>query len=173
MINEKMRELGASPSKIRDLFEYGNRRKAEIGAENVFDFSIGNPSVSPPKKVDDTIRDLTETTDSVTLHGYTSAQGDRSVRQSICEYINKTHGTQLTPEHFYMTCGAAASLMISLRALCEEGDEFLTFSPFFPEYRVFVESVGGTFGTVDCDVEDFQPDVADLEKKITEKTKIT
>ena len=166
-----MRALGASPSKIRDLFEYGNRRKAEIGAENVFDFSIGNPSVPPPAKVEETIRELLSSTDAVALHGYTSAQGDRGVRQSICDYVNKTHGTSLTPDHFYMTCGAAASLTITLRALCEEGDGFLTFSPFFPEYRVFVESVGGTFGTVDCDTADFQPDVEDLERKLTPSIK--
>ena len=171
MINEKMRALGASPSKIRDLFEYGNRRKAEIGAENVFDFSIGNPSVPPPAKVEETIRELLDGTDAVALHGYTSAQGDRGVRQSICDYVNKTHGTSLTPDHFYMTCGAAASLTITLRALCEDGDEFLTFAPFFPEYRVFVESMGGSFGTVDCDTMDFQPDVADLERKLNAHTK--
>ena len=171
MVSEKMRALGASPSKIRDLFEYGNKRKAEIGAENVFDFSIGNPSVPPPAKVEETIRELLSNTDAVALHGYTSAQGDRGVRQSICDYVNKTHGTSLTPDHFYMTCGAAASLTITLRALCEEGDGFLTFSPFFPEYRVFVESVGGTFGTVDCDTTDFQPDVEDLERKLTANIK--
>ena len=171
MISEKMLALGKSPSKIRDLFEYGNRRKAEIGAENVYDFSIGNPSVPPPPQVGEAIRNLMDTQDEVTLHGYTSAQGDREVRQTICDYVNRTHGTTLTAEHFYMTCGAAASLTITLRALCEEGDEFLTFAPFFPEYRVFTESVGGRFDAVACDSQDFQPDIEDLKRKLTPHTK--
>ncbi|MBR6229859.1 MAG: pyridoxal phosphate-dependent aminotransferase [Eubacterium sp.] len=172
MVSEKMLALGKSPSKIRDLFEYGNRRKAEIGAENVFDYSIGNPSVEPPEKVREVILELLSTSDSVALHGYTSAQGDREVRQSICDYVNRTHGTSLTADHFYMTCGAAASLTISLRALCaEEGDEFLTFAPFFPEYRVFTESVGGSFDAVPCDPTDFQPDVEALRERLTPKTR--
>ena len=171
MVSEKMLALGKSPSKIRDLFEYGNRRKAEIGAENVFDFSIGNPSVPPPPQVRETIEELLATSDEVTLHGYTSAQGDAQVRSSICEYVNRTHGTHLTPDHFYMTCGAAASLTITLRALCEEGDEFLTFAPFFPEYRVFTESVGGRFDAVACDPVSFQPDIGELRRKISPQTK--
>ena len=171
MYSQAMYEKGASPSKIRDLFEYGNRRKAEIGADKVFDFSIGNPSVPPPPAVEEAIKDLLKTEDAVTLHGYTSAPGDPAVRQAICDYVNKTHGTHLTKDHFYMTCGAAASLEISLRALCEEGDEFLTFAPFFPEYRVFAESAGADFGTIACDPQDFQPDIADLKSKLTPHTK--
>ncbi|MBO4396174.1 MAG: pyridoxal phosphate-dependent aminotransferase [Eubacterium sp.] len=161
---------GASPSVIRDLFEYGNKRKAEIGAENVYDFSIGNPSVEPPTKVREVIEELLRDTDGVTLHGYTSGPGDMGVRKSVCDYLNKTYGANLTPNLIYMTCGAAASLTISLRALCEEGDEFLTFAPFFPEYRVFTESVGGRFGAVACD-EEFQPDIGELKHKINEHTK--
>ena len=171
MINKKMYQLGASPSKIRDLFEYGNRRKAEIGAENVYDFSIGNPSVEPPAKVREVIEELLATQNAVSLHGYTSAAGDPNVRQAICDYVNKTHGTTLTKDNFYMTCGAAASLEISLRALCEEGDEFLTFAPFFPEYRVFAESAGGSFDTVKCDPATFQPDIEDLKVKVSKNTK--
>ncbi len=171
MINEKMYQLGASPSKIRDLFEYGNKRKAEIGADKVFDFSIGNPSVEPPKQVNDTIKELLDSMDGVSLHGYTSAPGDPAVRQAICDYVNKTHGTSLTKDNFYMTCGAAASLEISLRALCEEGDEYLTFAPFFPEYRVFAEAAGASFDTVACDPESFQPDIEDLKKKLKKNTK--
>lgn len=171
MISEKMHALGTSPSKIRDLFEYGNRRKEEIGADNVYDFSIGNPSVEPPARVREVIEELIATEDSVALHGYTSAPGDMGVRQAICDHINSMQKVTLTPDHVYMTCGAAASLMISLRALCEEGDEFLTFAPFFPEYRVFTESVGGKFGTVACDPVTFQPDIEDLKKKITKNTK--
>ena len=171
MYSEKMYQKGASPSKIRDLFEYGNRRKAEIGAENVYDFSIGNPSVPPPPEVREAIESLLKEEDAVALHGYTSAPGDPAVRQAICDYVNRTHGTTLTKDHFYMTCGAAASLEITLRALCEEGDGFLTFAPFFPEYRVFAENAGAAFDTVACDPQDFQPDIEDLKKKLTPQTK--
>ncbi|MEE3467113.1 MAG: pyridoxal phosphate-dependent aminotransferase [Eubacterium sp.] len=171
MYSQAMYEKGASPSKIRDLFEYGNRRKAEIGADKVFDFSIGNPSVPPPAKVGEVIAELLDKEDAVALHGYTSAAGDPSVRQAICDYVNQTHGTSLTKDHFYMTCGAAASLEITLRALCEEGDEFLTFAPFFPEYRVFAESAGADFDTVACDPQDFQPDIEDLKRKLSPRTK--
>ena len=166
-----MYQLGASPSKIRDLFEYGNKRKVEIGADKVFDFSIGNPSVEPPAKVREVIEELLATQDAVSLHGYTSAAGDPAVRQAICDYVNKTHGTALTRDNFYMTCGAAASLEITLRALCEDGDEFLTFAPFFPEYRVFANAAGGSFDTVKCDEETFQPDIEDLKKKLKKNTK--
>ena len=170
MVSEKMYAWGASPSVIRDLFEYGNQRRQIVGAENVYDFSIGNPSVEPPEQVRETMEALLRDMDGVTLHGYTSGPGDPGVRQTISEYINQTHGTHLTPGHIYMTCGAAASLTISLRSLCEEGDEFLTFAPYFPEYRVFTESVGGVFGAVACD-EEFQPDIRELKSKITPHTK--
>ncbi len=171
MYSQSMYEKGASPSKIRDLFEYGNRRKAEIGADKVFDFSIGNPNVPAPPRVKEVMMELLENEDPVVLHGYTSAAGDPNVRQAICDYVNKTHGTTLTKDHFYMTCGAAASLEITLRALTEEGDEFLTFAPFFPEYRVFAESAGAGFQTVACDPQDFQPDLSELKAKLTPHTK--
>lgn len=116
MYSESLVKLGKVRSEIREIFEYGNKRKAEIGAENVFDFSIGNPSVRP-KIVDDTIKDLVDNFDSVALHGYTSAQGDAHVRQSISDYINGRFGTKLTANHIYMTCGAASSLTIVLNAI--------------------------------------------------------
>lgn len=103
MYSESLVKLGKVRSEIREIFEYGNKRKAEIGAENVFDFSIGNPSVPAPKIVDDTIKDLVDNFDSVALHGYTSAQGDAHVRQSISDYINGRFGTKLTANHIYMT----------------------------------------------------------------------
>ncbi len=117
MYSESLVKLGKVRSEIREIFEYGNKRKAEIGAENVFDFSIGNPSVPAPKIVDDTIKDLVDNFDSVALHGYTSAQGDAHVRQSISDYINGRFGTKLTANHIYMTCGAASSLTIVLNAI--------------------------------------------------------
>lgn len=171
MLSEKMMKLGKKRSVIRELFEYGNRRKAEIGAENVFDFSLGNPSVNPPACVKETIKRLLETEDDIALHGYTSAQGDAKVRAAVADYINRSFGRHLTGGHIYMTVGAAASLTISLKAMAVEGDEFITFSPFFPEYRVFVENAGGTLKVVPCNTEDFQIDRELFEQAITPGTK--
>ena len=171
MLSEKMMKLGKKRSVIRELFEYGNRRKAEIGAENVFDFSLGNPSVNPPVCVKETIKRLLETEDDIALHGYTSAQGDAKVREAVADYINRSFGRHLTGGHIYMTVGAAASLTISLKAMAVEGDEFITFSPFFPEYRVFVENAGGALKVVPCNTEDFQIDRELFEQAITPGTK--
>lgn len=171
MISEKMKELGNNRSVIRDLFEYGNKRKAEIGAEHVFDFSIGNPSVPAPDCVKEAILDLAGNADPVTLHGYTSAQGDAGLRAKLAEYCNRTHGTSLSADNFYITVGAAASLTISLKALAEPGDEFITFAPFFPEYKVFVEMTGSKLVVVNSNPEDFQIDADALQKAITANTK--
>ena len=158
MYAEEMYRLGTNRSVIRDLFEYGNKRKAQIGAENVFDFSLGNPNVPAPESVKEVLADLIQKEDPVALHSYTSAQGDAKVRQAIAEYVNGQHGTSLTADNFYMTVGAAASLTISLKALAEPEDEFIVFSPFFPEYRVFVEGVGAKLVVVESDPKDFQID---------------
>lgn len=171
MLSEKMVQLGTNRSVIRDLFEYGNKRKAEIGAENVFDFSIGNPSVPAPECVKEAAVELLTQGDAVALHGYTSAQGDAGLRQKLAEYVNEQHGTNLTGDNFYITVGAAASLTISLKALAEAEDEFITFAPFFPEYRVFVEMTGSKLVVVPSDPKDFQIDCDLLEKAITPHTK--
>lgn len=171
MLSEKMVQLGTNRSVIRDLFEYGNKRKAEIGAENVFDFSIGNPSVPAPDCVKEAAVDLLTNGDPVALHGYTSAQGDAGLRQKLADYTNRQHGTGLTGDNFYITVGAAASLTISLKALAEPGDEFITFAPYFPEYRVFVEMTGSKFVVVQSDPKDFQIDCESFEKAITPHTK--
>lgn len=171
MISEKMYALGTNPSVIRDLFEYGNKRKAEIGADKVFDFSIGNPSVPAPACVKEAALDLLENGDEVALHGYTSAPGDAGFRAAIAAYLNEQYGTSLTADNLYITVGAAASLSISLKALAEEEDEFITFAPFFPEYRVFVENTGSKLVVVDCDRKDFQIDIEAFEQAITPHTK--
>ena len=171
MLSEKMVQLGTNRSVIRDLFEYGNKRKAEIGAENVFDFSIGNPSVPAPECVKEAAIDLLTNGDPVALHGYTSAQGDAALREKLASYVNEQHGTNLTADNFYVTVGAAASLTISLKALAEPDDEFITFAPFFPEYRVFVEMTGSKLVVVPSRKEDFQIDTKLLEDAITEHTK--
>lgn len=171
MISERMVKLGTNRSVIRDLFEYAKKRKAEIGADKVFDFSIGNPSVPAPACVKEAAIDLLQNEDEVLLHGYTSAQGDAGLRENIANYINEQHGTNLTADSLYITVGAAASLTISLTALAEEGDEFITFAPFFPEYRVFVESTGSKLVVVDSNPEDFQIDCDAFEKALTAHTK--
>ncbi len=171
MVNEKMRELGARRSVIRELFEYGKARKAEIGAENVFDFSIGNPSVPAPDEVGEVLTDLLANRDPVALHGYTSAQGDAGVRASIADYLNRTYGADVHADCLYLTVGAAASLTISLTAILRTGDEVVLLAPFFPEYRVFVERTGAKVVPVLCRKGDFQPDFEALEAAITDKTR--
>lgn len=171
MISEKMTQLGEKRSVIREIFEYGNKRRAEIGAENVFDFSLGNPSIPAPQKVKETMLDLIENKNPIALHGYTSAQGDLGVRTAIADYINKEFSAGATPNLLYMTCGAAASLTITLNALVNEGDEIIVIAPFFPEYRVFAEKAGANIKIVKSREEDFQIDFQALEKAISAKTK--
>lgn len=171
MINERMYALGSKRSIIREIFEYCKTRAAEIGADRVFDFSIGNPSVPPPPEVAEAALALLQTEDSVSLHGYTSAQGDAGVRRAIAEDTNRRFGTSLGPDDIYMTCGAAASLTISLKALMNPGDECILFAPFFTEYRVFVENAGGVPVVSLPDPTTLNIDVADLEGRITPRTK--
>lgn len=170
-ISEKMMQLGKKRSVIREIFEYGNKRKQEIGADKVFDFSLGNPSIPAPDCVNQAIIDLVSNTDSVLLHGYTSAQGDAGVRKAIADYTNKTHNTKLGPDDIYMTVGAAASLTISIYALGTPGDEFICFTPFFPEYRVFVESAGCSLVAVPSEDLTFQVDFEKFNEALSKKTK--
>lgn len=169
--NEKMYGLGSRRSVIREIFEYSKKRAAEIGADRVFDFSLGNPSVEPPRAISDTIKDLLENADSTLLHGYTSAQGDANVRAAIAGHIEKCHGVKISPNLIYMTCGAAASLTVTLKAIVNEGDECIVFAPFFTEYRVFAENAGATLVVSTPMEKTFQVDLSDFEKRITEKTK--
>lgn len=171
MYNEKMYSLGSKRSIIREIFEYCKVRSQEIGKDKVFDFSIGNPSVEPPKEIGEAILDLAKNADSVLLHGYTSAQGDLGVRQAIAKSINDRFSAGVSENNIYMTCGAAASLTISLKALFNPGDECVLFAPFFTEYRVFVENAGGVVVISKPMEKTFQIDLADFESKITEKTK--
>ena len=171
MVNEKMRALGATRSVIREAFEYGKRRKSEIGEENVFDFSIGNPSVPSPREVNESLIKLLSESDPVALHGYTSAQGDAGVRSAIADYINTTYGDSVSANDFYLTVGAAASLTVSLTALLVPDDEVILVAPFFPEYRVFVERTGARAVTVESEKGTLQPDILAIEAAFTEKTR--
>ena len=171
MINETMKELGNKRSVIREIFEFGNRRRAEIGAENVYDFSLGNPNVPAPEAVNRTMIELLQTKSDMYLHGYTSAQGAIDTREAVAADLNRRFGTAFHKDNFYMTCGAAASLKISLTALYTPGDEVIAFTPFFPEYRVFVETCGAKLVTAASDQNTFQIDFEILKPLITEKTK--
>ena len=168
--NEKMFELGNHGSVIRELFEYGNKRRKVVGDENVFDFSIGNPSIPAPLIVNETIQKLLNEKDSVKLHGYTSAPGDINVRSKIADYLNKTYNANVDKDRIYLTCGAAASLTISLNALLNPGDEVIVFAPFFPEYRVFIEKAGGKVAVVN-EADDLTINFIDLNLKLSDKTK--
>jgi aspartate aminotransferase len=141
MISEKMKALGVKKSVIREIFEYAKHRKAEIGAENVFDYSIGNPSVPSPDIVKETLTSLLTEKDPAILHGYTSAQGDLGVRKSIADYLNATYSAGVSEDLIYLTVGAAAALTISLNAVLADNanEEVIVFAPFFPEYKVFIE----------------------------------
>lgn len=171
MVNEKMYGLGSKRSVIREIFEYAKKRSGEIGAENVFDFSIGNPSVPAPIQVDEAIEKIVKETSSVLLHGYTSAQGDKGVRDKIAENIRNRFGVAASGDFLYMTCGAAACLTITLHALTiEQGDEFIVFAPYFTEYKVFVEGAGAKLVVLPSD-EKLLPDFNALTKAITPKTR--
>ena len=137
-------------SVIRELFEYGKQRAAEVGAENVFDFSIGNPSVPAPDCVNETAIKLLKEMDSVILHGYTSAQGDAGVRKMIADSLNSRFQTSFTADNLYMTVGAAAALCCCLNGLACPGDEFIVFAPYFPEYKVFIEATGASMKLIPC-----------------------
>lgn len=171
-INEKMLALGSKRSIIREIFEYGKKRASEIGEENVFDFSLGNPSVPTPKDVISVIEELTKN-NPLSLHGYTSAQGDAETREAVACKIREDFGVKINRDLIYMTCGAAASLAITLKALVEEGagDEVIVFAPFFTEYRVFIENAGAKVIVSKPDLNSLQIDISDLEKRITPSTK--
>lgn len=171
MYNQKMYELGSKRSTIREIFEYAKIRAAQIGKENVFDFSIGNPSVPAPDAVNEAIIRIVNETPSVALHGYTSAQGDKNVRDKIAENYGKRFGVKLSGDDLYMTCGAAASLTITFKALSNAGEEFIVFAPFFPEYRVFVESCGAKLTVLPSDEKTMLPDFEALKKAITPNVK--
>ena len=169
MINQKMRELGAKRSVIRELFEYGKKRKAEIGEDKVYDFSLGNPSVAAPEAVNAALSDLLSSENPVALHGYTSAQGDAGVRAAIANYINTTYGESVNADCIYMSVGAAAALTCTLTAVVSAGEEVIVPAPYFPEYKVFIEKCGGVIREVNCDGE-LQPDIVAIEKAINERT---
>ena len=172
MASEKMIQYGSKRSVIRELFEYGNQRAREVGRENVFDYSLGNPAVPAPAAVQKTAIELLSSDDLMAVHGYTSAQGDAATRQAVADHLNATYGTAFTADNFYMTCGAAASLTITLKALTESPeDEVLINAPFFPEYLLFVENGGAKPVVVPAHEPDFQVNFEALAERINVHTR--
>ncbi len=169
MINERMHDLGAEPNKIRELFAYGMARKAEIGAENVFDYSIGNPSVPAPDAVTEQFR-IQLAKDPVIVHEYTPSPGDPTVRRAIADHIRDTFGIPATMDNVYVTSGASSCIAITLAAITNPGDEVITISPYFPEYKTWTENAGCTLIEVPAETPSFQPDIPAIEAAITPKT---
>ena len=170
MVSKRMLQLGTARSVIRELFEYGNQRAKEVGRENVFDFSLGNPSVPAPDAVNENaIRILQEQPE--VIHCYTSAQGDAAARQRFADSLNRRFGGDYTADQFYITVGAAASLCCVFNGLTCPGDEFIVFAPYFPEYKVFIEGAGAKMVLIPPEIEHFQIDFDAFEKAITPNTK--
>ena len=170
MINQQMHQLGAVRSGIRDLFEYGLRQAALVGKENVFDYSLGNPSIPAPKEVNESIVDIVTNENTLQVHGYTSAPGYDGVRQAVADDLNRRFGTKVRPQNLFFTCGAAPALIAVLRALSVPGSEIMAIAPFFPEYRPFTESNGSKFVMVPPDMEQFQINFESLEQLISPNT---
>lgn len=172
MIAEKMKGLVANSSAIRAMFEEGNRLAGIYGAENVFDFSLGNPNVPAPEAVKKAIEDLVENEDPLVLHGYTNSNsGYADVREAVAKSLNERFGTAFEGKNIIMTVGAAGGLNVILKTIINAGDEVLTFAPYFGEYRAYVNNFDGVLVEVSPNTVDFQPKLDEFEQKITPKTK--
>ena len=170
MINEKSYALGANRSVIRDLFEYGRQRAAIVGPENVYDYSLGNPSIPAPDYVNQAIRDILSDTDSLAIHGYTTAVGDYETRKAIADDLNRRYNAGARAEDFFIGSGAAPELVAVFQALAVPGAEILAVAPYFPEYKPFVEGTGAAFKVVPPDVPGFQINLAAVEAMLTPAT---
>lgn len=159
-------------SAIREMFEAGSRMAAEIGAENVYDFSLGNPSLPAPKAVNQAIKDIVDQEDSVFIHGYNkSNSGYEDVRRTVAEHVNKLHGTSYDAKNIIMTVGAASGLNVAIKTLVDPGEEILAFAPYFVEYGNYAANHGSVLKAVPADTETFQPNLQKMEEMITEKTR--
>ena len=171
MISEKMKRLAENNSVIRAMFEEGQNMAREFGAENVYDFSLGNPSVPAPAGVKDAIVDILTEEDSLMVHGYMSNVGYEDVRKTVADNLNKRFGTDFGPGNIIMTVGAAGGLNVILKTLLNPGDEVLTFAPYFTEYGNYVMNYDGVLVVVSPNTVDFQPNLEEFARKITPKTK--
>ena len=170
MIDESLYQSGTKPSTIFQLFEYGLKQAAIVGRENVYDYSLGNPSVPAPGRVTDTFQRLLDQEDPISLHGYTPAAGALNVRQAIAEDLTDRSGMTIRPQNLFLTCGAAPALLYVLRALAAEQAEVAAITPYFPEYRVYAEACGMRFVPTEADLDQFQINLPSLERAITPRT---
>ena len=170
MFNKTAYGLGSVRSYIREVFEYGRQQAKIVGEENVFDYSLGNPSIPAPEKVNETIINILNTESSIKVHGYTSGPGDDSIREAVAKNLTERFGKVIRPANLFFTCGAAPALMTALTALACEDSEVIAIAPFFPEYKPFIESSGNKFVMVPADTTSFQIDMAALESLVNEHT---
>lgn len=170
MISKQMVAWGESGSSIREIAAYGERRAAEIGPENVYNFAIGNPSIDPPDCVQEAVERLLHTVPPTQLHAYAPAPGMASVREKVAAYLTDTFGEVYRAQDIYMTDGASSALAILTRALMGPGDEAIVFAPYFPEYAVYAEAAGGSVRVVPCRADTFALDLDALAAAVTEKT---
>ena len=171
LISEKMQPMIKNNSAIRAMFEEGKKMAAIYGAENVYDFSLGNPNVPAPECVKQAIVDILNEEDPVMVHGYMSNTGFEDVRRAIADNLNKRFGTTFSQDNLIMTVGAASGINVVLKTILNPGDEVLTFAPFFVEYGSYVRNYDGNLVIVSPNTVDFQPNLKEFEEKITEKTK--
>lgn len=172
MIAEKMKNMVANSSAIRAMFEEGSRLAEIYGAENVFDFSLGNPNVAAPEAVKKAIIELLDENDPVTLHGYTNSNsGYADVRETVAQSLNERFGTQFEGKNIIMSVGAAGGLNVILKTLINPGDEVIAFAPYFGEYRSYTNNYDGILVEISPNTVDFQPRLDEFEQKITPKTK--
>ena len=171
MVNQTMHKLGNSPSVIRELFAYGLQQAKIVGPENVFDYTLGNPSIPAPAKVNNSIRDILEDTDSIAIHGYSMAAGFDSVREAIAENLNNRFNAGIKSSNLFITCGAAPALISVIKALAvDENSEIMAVAPYFPEYKPFVEKNGAKFTVIPADRQNFQIDLDEVSKRINANT---
>ena len=168
MINKKYRDMLDNKSVIRELSEFATKRGNEIGYENVFDFSLGNPSVPAPESYKKAAMELLEKMDPMKLHGYTPTNGNDTVKKQLEDSLNKRFGMNYEPCHIFPTAGAAGAIAHALRAVTQPGDEVIVFAPFFPEYYPYINETGARIKIVEADTEAFQINFEDLEKKLTD-----
>lgn len=168
MVNQTFYDLGTAPSVIRQLFAYGLEQAKVVGPENVFDYSLGNPSIPAPKRVNESIHKIVDETDSIQLHGYSMAPGFEEPRQAIAADLSRRFGLEIQADDLFLTCGAAPALISVIKALVADGgSEIMVIAPFFPEYAPFITANGGKMVLVPADTQAFQIHLEEVEKRIT------
>lgn len=170
MLSQHYIDMTSQKSAIRELFDYGSKRAKEIGYENVFDYSLGNPSVPAPQAFTDALMDLIQNTDPVALHGYSPSLGIPSVRQAVADSLNQRFGMNFKMEDIFMAVGAAGAIAHAVRAVTVPGDEVITFAPFFPEYYHYVNGTGAVLKVVPADITSFQINFEAFEELLNPKT---